>query len=257
MQISPEKLDKAADVINAHSGVSHNYARDNAYNLWFTLALAPDESMEDVIDEMGRCAGAISTLVLPMLRSFKIGVYFDMEEEKAGSLNAKGNGFASVTLLSDEEKAAVRELQEDIPLVQRPFDEIAGRLDISGEDLLNLIKSFQQRGVMRRFGALLSHRRAGFTANAMGCWQVGEDSIEEIGTVFASFPEVTHCYQRPTYPDWPYSLFTMIHGKNREETQQIAQTMAERCGNPEHMLLYSSKQYKKTRPKYFIEELVS
>src|SRR5438067_859485 len=105
-----------------------------------------------------------------------------------------------------------RELQQDLLLEPRPFLPAAERLGLSEEDLLAHARHMQDDGVMRRFAAVLYHRKAGFKANAMGVWRVPDDRIEEIGFEMGSFAAVSHCYQRPIYPDWPYNVFTMVHG---------------------------------------------
>ncbi|NLC06738.1 MAG: Lrp/AsnC family transcriptional regulator [Syntrophomonadaceae bacterium] len=152
---------------------------------------------------------------------------------------------------TDQDIAIVRVLQGDIPLVARPFLEIANQLGISEADLLQKISEMHNQGVIRRFGAILRHRQAGITANAMVVWRVPAEDIERVGTIMAQSPAVTHCYERPTGPDWPYNLYTMIHGRSTEECEEVVQKLAQLTNIKECQLLYGIKEYKKTSMQYF------
>lgn len=157
-------------------------------------------------------------------------------------------------MFSELDKQIVRELQKDIPLTPQPFKEIAERIGISEEELLEKVQQMADQGIIRRFGVALKHREVGFLANAMVVWQVPDEKTLEIGKIMASFPQVSHCYQRPKYPDWPYNMFTMVHGQSREECEATAARIAEKTGIPEFGLLYSTDELKKSSMKYFMEE---
>jgi DNA-binding Lrp family transcriptional regulator len=154
-------------------------------------------------------------------------------------------------LLSPLEKRIIHSLQEDLPVVSRPFALVAARHGISEAELIGKIREFVSTGMIRRFGATLRHQHSGFEANAMVVWQVEEERIEEVGGILASFREVTHCYQRRTAPDWPYRLFTMIHGRSRDECRRLARRMAETTGVESYRLLFTTEELKKTTPAYF------
>ncbi len=150
-----------------------------------------------------------------------------------------------------ELKKIVKVLQEDLPLTPRPFQEIAAHCGMSEDELLAKIGELQEEGVIRRFGARLRHQRLGITANGMGVWQVPEGDAQRVGEIMAEFPEVSHCYQRPTFPDWPYNLFTMIHARTRQECEAVAQRIAEATGLKECKLLFSSREFKKSTMVYY------
>ena len=122
------------------------------------------------------------------------------------------------------------------------------------EELFNRLESVQERRALRRVAAILFHRRAGFSANGMGVWKVPEERILELGPRMASFRGISHCYQRPTYRDWPYSVFTMAHGRSKEECDAILDSIAEDTGIDERRTLYSSTEFKKIRLRYFTDE---
>jgi DNA-binding Lrp family transcriptional regulator len=158
-------------------------------------------------------------------------------------------------VLSEREKEIIRVLQEGVPIVSRPYHVLAGQLGMSEEELLAAIEDFLRRGIIRRFGAAVRHQDLGYVANAMIVWQVPEERIEEVGGIMAGFQEVTHCYQRPSFPpEWPYNLFTMVHGRKREDCQQIASRLSQAAGIDDYRLIFSTDELKKSGMKYFLED---
>lgn len=153
--------------------------------------------------------------------------------------------------LTELEKKIIASLQGTIPITRRPYLEISEKLGIGEELYLTTLKSLCDRGIIRRFGATIRHQKSGFSANAMGAWQVDEDRIDEVGKKMASFREVTHCYRRNPAVGWPYNLYTMIHGADEEECKNIARKMAEKAQVETYTLLFSRKELKKTSMKYF------
>lgn len=157
-------------------------------------------------------------------------------------------------MLSCLDKSIIRRVQEDLPLVPEPYKEIARELGITEDELMNKIKEFCSSGIIRRFGTIVNHRNIGFTSNAMVVWIVPEDLIEVACKIMISFPQVSHCYQRPTFPKWPYNVFTMIHGQSNQECERIAKEIASAINIENYNLLYSTKELKKVSMKYFIEK---
>ncbi len=257
MRVPAERVDEAAGVLNEHPGVSHHYKRNHAFNLWFTLAVPPATSLERTVEVLHRLAGAESTRILETLRLFKIGVKLDMtgsEDITAQSDDGYGDRHrpaAGPSGIGPREIAFIRELQKDLPVQPEPFRAWASELGVPVEALLEQAARLQAQGYMRRLAAVLHHREAGFRANAMGVWKVPPDRVNELGPRFAGFNAVSHCYQRPVYPDWPYNIFTMIHGRNAAECQSVIEAIAAATGITDHAVLYSTKEYKKTRVPYF------
>lgn len=259
MSIPAPRLDEAAAVINQHPGVSHNYARNHSYNLWFTLTLPQGEEPSAVVNQLSEKVASAATLSLPALKVFKIGVYFDMLNstqqitplDSSGRQKTKAISNLVIEPLSPLEIKAIRELQRSLPLQEHPFEPMAQHLKMTENELLNLSHDLLDRGVMRRYAAVLNHRRLGFTANAMVCWTVPASQIEELGYALANITAVSHCYERPTYPDWPYNLFTMIHARSHEECRNIIDRISVETGIKDYAILYSLKEYKKERVLYF------
>ena len=260
----PDQLNEGALFINRHPGVSHNYAREGSYyNLWFTLAVPGDGDLEQTIKWMAKETNAVSHRIMPTIRFFKIGVNFDMVKQKSDAHNYNpDSGKAGSTTpawnqaveLSEYDKSVIRELQEDLPLESQPFDAIAERLGTSTSKLFQLAAEFQERKLMRRYSAVLHHRRSGFRSNAMIVWKVPPERSEEVGMIMAANAAVTHCYERPTFPDWPYTHFTMVHATTEEGCEVVAQEISQSTGITENQLLYSTREYKKTRVRYFVED---
>jgi DNA-binding Lrp family transcriptional regulator len=261
-KIRPEHLDDAAEVINQHPGVSHNYKRNHAYNLWFTIAVPPNSriGLERTVEILGQLAEVDVIRLMPTLKLYKIGVQLDMTGQDASNAKAKptyteADRVVAVKEVTERDILMIRELQKDLPIVTRPFDEWAANIGISTEELLAGAEQFLERKQMRRFSAVLHHRKAGFRFNGMGVWAVPHEKADEIGPIMASFKAVSHCYLRPTYPDWPYSVFTMVHGRSKEECEEILQAIEDETGIKERDTLYSTKEYKKTRVEYFTPEM--
>ena len=263
MAFDPETLHQAAQEINKHPGVSHNYAREGSYyNLWFTLAVPPEHDLEATARYMGRKTGALESRIMPTIRFFKIGVNFDMVKRQGSSYNFSPEGFNqgeadswnTPQAVTEWEKQAIREMQEDLPLISRPFDPIADRLGLSAPELFALAEDFQRRRIMRRYSAVLHHRRSGFRSNAMIVWKVPEERSEEVGMIMAGHQAVTHCYQRPTFPDWPYTHFTMVHATTPEGCEEYSREISDATGITDRLALYSTREYKKTRVRYFVPD---
>jgi DNA-binding Lrp family transcriptional regulator len=154
-------------------------------------------------------------------------------------------------MLTEIEKKVIRGLQRDLPVSPRPFLEIAQELGLEEEVLTAIIQKLIDHGYIRRFGATIRHRISGFQANAMVAWAVPEAEVVRVGTKMAAVREVTHCYERQVSGDWPYNIFTMIHGKTQEECEAIAREMAAATGIQEYALLFSDAELKKTTMRYF------
>ena len=260
MRVDADRIADAAAVINSHPGVSHNYRRNHEFNLWFTIAVPHDGSVEWCVQRLGELAGAESTRLLPTLRLYKIGVSLDMTGQRpldargAPEYSAERREAASKLALSPLDVELVRALQVDLALTPQPFAVAAERVGLSQEQLFAEAARLRSQGHLRRFAAILRHRQAGFTANGMAVWAVPADQAPEVGPVMASFRNVSHCYLRPTYEDWPYSIFTMIHGLHKQDCEGTADAIEKETGIHERAMLYSSTEFKKVRLTYFTDE---
>ena len=153
--------------------------------------------------------------------------------------------------LTETEKKLIRIIQDDMPVAEQPYKAIAEQLGTTEAEVIAKIKEFREKGYIRRFGAKLRHREAGIMANGMVIGIDSKEDVQRVGKIMASFKEVTHCYERPTFSDWPYNVYTMIHGKTREDCEAVAKRISEAAGIKDYKMLYSTKEFKKTSMKYF------
>jgi DNA-binding Lrp family transcriptional regulator len=258
-KVDPDNPHRAAAVINEHPGVSHNYLRNHDFNLWFTIATEPDSELglQGTLDVLAREAGAESVRQLPTLKLFKIRMDLEMEGDTqalTSAVEAKEPIELDRQPYDELDISVIRALQGDMPVVSEPYAPAAAALGMSQQALLDHLSAMQERGLLRRVAAILYHRRAGFSANGMGVWKVPDEQIPEIGRRMATVRGISHCYQRPTYADWPYSVFTMAHGRSKEECDAVLTAIAEQTGISERATLYSSTEFKKIRLLYFTDD---
>lgn len=260
MRIPPDRLDASAAVVGAHPGVTHNYRREHAFNLWFTINVPPGSDLSAHIDRLHELAGSEATLPLPTVRRFKIGVSLDItgsrdmshKSESGAGRHHKRTG--PIEPPSEAEIALIRAVQGNLPLRRDMFHDAAVALGVSDADVVAGLERLRERGALRRVAGILRHREAGFRANGMVVWNVPPERIDEVGRTMASFSAISHCYERPRFDEWPYNMFTMIHARTAEECDAFVAELEAATGVAEHATLYSTIEYKKIRPTYFAPE---
>jgi DNA-binding Lrp family transcriptional regulator len=253
--VKPDKLDYVAGKVNEHPGVSHNYERNHEYNMWFTLAVPPGSDLKQDLDRMASLEGVLKHRVLPTLKLYKIGVRLDMvnrDPDKLEPTDKVKHLNQDKIQLNERDREFIRELQKDLAVVPEPFKELANSLGVTTTELFAKAIEYENNGIMRRFAAILRHREAGFVANGMVVWQVPENRVDEVGFRLAAFPQVSHCYRRPIYPDWKFNLFSMVHARTLQAAEKIAVEMSETVGIKDYQILFSSREFKKERVKYFV-----
>jgi DNA-binding Lrp family transcriptional regulator len=257
-KVDPENPWRPAKIINSHPGVSHNYLRNHEFNMWFTIAVERDSKLglDGTLDVLASLTGAESIRQLPTLKLFKIRMDLEMEAG-TDALATPGAQSAPAPLeaidYDERDVAVIRATQGDLPVLGEPYVAAAATLGMSVTELLEHMTGMRERGLLRRVAAILYHRRAGFSANGMGVWQVPAEQIEVLGPRMASFRGISHCYQRPTYADWPYSVFTMAHGRSKEECDAVLDAIALDTRIDDRATLYSSTEFKKIRLLYFTD----
>jgi siroheme decarboxylase len=244
-KVDPERIDDSAAAINAHPGVTQNYRRNNDFNLWFTIAVSPTShlGLEKTIEILGDEAGCDTVRALPTLKQFK------------GSNDAdESHGDADFAPLTPAEIESVRLLQRDLPLQPRPFEAMARTNGVAADELLSSAKSLLKRGYIRRYSAVVPARKTGFGASAMGVWVVPASNVDAVGAKMSQNKAVSHCYLRPVYGDWPYNLYTIVHGRSVDECESIINDIAIDTGVGEKQALYPTREYKKARINLFSTE---
>ncbi|HEX3618703.1 MAG TPA: AsnC family transcriptional regulator [Solirubrobacteraceae bacterium] len=259
-KVDPDNPWRAANIINEHPGVSHNYLRNHEFNIWFTIATEPDSplGLEQTLLRLGELAGAESIRQLPTLKLFKIRMDLEMEKGSETLADKVTEAVAPAETerqpYDDFDRAVIRATQGDLPVIPEPYAPAAAELRIPQEQLLEHMRGMVDRRLLRRVAAILFHRRAGYSANGMGVWKVPDERVLELGMEMSQFRGISHCYQRPTYADWPYSVFTMAHGRSKQECDAILDSIAARTGISERATLYSSTEFKKIRLLYFTND---
>ena len=270
--VEKSKIKKATALINSHPGVSHNYLRDNYFNLWFTLIAESEKTLHKTILKLVKLIGVEKYMVLPTLKEFKINVIFDLFNnnslvvkesdsettcndtvsfKNAHYLYSGANNHIQKLKLSDLDKHIIVALQKSLPILKNPFDKIASQVGVSTSKLFDKIKFYKDNKLMRRYCAILYHKRIGMKANAMTVWQIDDKDIDYIGEKLASYKNITHCYQRPRFLNWNYSIYTMIHSKNEEDAKKLINELANNLGINKYLILFSTKELKKKRVKLF------
>jgi len=253
----PEKgFDAAVEVINGYPGVSHNYLRPGNFNMWFTIAVPPGKELEDVVGQLSGRSGGWPTLILPALKKYKLAVVLDVLED--GDWESTEDK-AELPLTESNTKfqptpaniRTVKCIQEDLPLVRKPFSVWGDLVGMREDELLRTITEWTGQGTIRRFAAILNHRQVGFSSNGMVVWNCPEDRIDRMGSILASHVEVSHCYYRPAYPQWPYNLYAMVHSRSVEECEVTAAKLADAIELTKFQIMVSTKEFKKIRLKLF------
>ena len=246
--VPEEKVDQAANVINAHPGVTQNYRRNHTLNLWFTVAVGSSSKLglDRTIEILGEQAECDSVRPLPTLKLYKTSGAEGSESHPEGDADA--------TPLTPQEIECVRLLQRDLPLHPRPFETLGRTSSLGADEILNAARTLLSRGQMRRFGAFVQPRKSGFVATAMGVWAVPADRADDLGRKMSENRAVSHCYLRPTYDDWPYNLYTTVHGRSVDECDSIINDLAIDTGVEEKRALYPTREFKKVRLQFFSPE---
>lgn len=254
MKIPERKLYEAEKIIAGHPEVSHGYEREHDFNVWITLAVPPEVDIEAETRRLASSAGALAVITLPVVKMFKLRVYFNM----GGDSGSEEDTVAGTSLLPEKaelsqiDKLTINELQQDLPLIQTPFAAMASRLNMDTDSFLSECQSLLERGIIRRFGASINHLSAGYGANAMTCWVVTPDRVDMAGKKLASLREVSHCYERKTNALWRYNLFALIHSHTRTRCLEIAHEFTLETGFGDYVTLFSTREFKKTRIRYLV-----
>ena len=251
-RVAPDRVDDAAALITAHPGVTQNYKRNNDLNLWFTVAVSPLSAvgLEKTIEILGDEAGCDAVRPLPTLKLYKTTAADASESPTSND----GESHADYTPFTPNEIECIRLLQRDLPLQPRPFEALVRNTATAADEVIGVAKNLLKRGQMRRYGAMILPRKPGFTATAMGVWQVPKDRADEYGAKLSQHRSVSHCYLRPVYDDWPYNVYTTVHGRSVDECESIINDLAIDTGLEHKQALYPTKEYKKARLSFFSHE---
>lgn len=269
-KLEEDLLPHAAQVVSNHPGVSHNYQRFHALNLWFTLSVPADIRLETHIQALADMTACQQYFVFPALKTFKRRVKFTIAETtdisdvfQQGfplpehknfshrlSKHSECSGLAQST-----QQCVMRMLHEDLALHPEPFRDIARQCSIAEECFFDFVGDLLRSHKMSRFAGILYHRNLGFTTNAMVVWKVPASTLVAFAEEAVTYQAISHCYERSVYPDWPYNLYTMIHSTSQREMQEIVESLATKFTIQEYEVLCSGAEHKKQRVDYFGKDI--
>ncbi len=244
--VDSDRVSELAAVMLTVSEITHNYYREGPFNLWFTVTAADRKVMNAIIRRIDKFPGVSKTIDLPVERTFKISAVFDAEVPGT----REPNGGVAIPV-SPNDRILIRALQKAVPIVECPFLALAEELNLDENIILSKINEWLASGVIRRFGARVSHRRMGFASNALIAWEGPE--VETWGVRFAELPAVSHCYLRMPHPEWPYRLYTMTHARSDVEMEKTVAFMQSIASGSGHVIMKTLYELKKTTMKYFME----
>jgi len=252
-KVPETRLDEVAAIVNEHPTVTHNYLRNHAYNLWFTIAVPSEMGLAATLDRLARLAGVDAFHPLRRTHTFKVGVNFDLvSKQSVTELVALPT--VSAVDAGELERRMFRALQTPLPITAQPFAALAKEFDLDERALLEF-GARHLGSAMRRYVATFRHRKLGVRGNGMVVWNVSAGDLPRLGPILAAAPEVSHCYARNAIPGFDYTLYSMIHGPDEAACRRVAGEIASRIGVDDYLILFSSREYKKCRLRYFLPEL--
>lgn len=256
MQVPPQRLDAVAAYVTRLPEVNHNYEREHALNLWFVAACRDRDALERLLARIAQETGC-RPLALPMEAGYHIDLGFSLSSPERRAASVETARRIRLPPAGSAAEALLHAAQDGIELSARPYRRLGRLAGLREEDVLRRLGQWQRDGVFRRFGVVLRHRRLGFRANAMCVWDVDDAAVDALGARLGAEPGVTLCYRRKrSLPHWPYNLFCMIHGKERDAVLALRAEIAARLGLDAwaHAVLFSTRCFKQRGARLAIEE---
>ena len=251
MKVDSASITSAERYLTAHPGISHGYEREHEFNIWVTLSMPAHVDLQTEVLSISKRCNAESVISLPAIRVFKLRTNFSsIEDSSAEEDIISGPSLPVRARLSRADREIINGLQHDLPLSADPFAPLAHSLGMDVGKMLERSRSLLRRGIIRRYGASINHRNAGYSANAMTCWNAPRDKVDKLGRMLASSRHVSHCYERATNRLWPYNLFAMVHSQDKGASLQTIERMAVETGLADYTVLFSVKEFKKIRIPY-------
>jgi DNA-binding Lrp family transcriptional regulator len=251
MKVEGPRVKRAEKYLSAHPGISHGYERKHEFNVWVTLSVPAGIKLQAEVRDISARSGAQAVISLPATRIFKLRTNFSHVDDTSDVEDfSKDAGLPGRARLSQVDRETINGLQHDLPLSADPFAPLARGIGMDVEKMLRQSRSLLRRGIIRRYGAAINHHLAGYRANAMTCWDAPADKVDELGRLLASSRHVSHCYERATIDPWHYNLFAMVHSRDKTSCLRAIEKMAAGTGLTDYVVLFSVKEFKKTRIQY-------
>lgn len=250
LRVPAGELERVARIVDAEPGVNHNYAREHAFNLWFVATATDDARLQASVDRIERATG-LAALRLPMRRAYRIDLGFNLD----GADDAAPKAARPVAPVSDALRPLAARLEQGLALVERPFAALGAPLGLTEAGVIAALAEWCERGTLRRLGVVLRHHEFGISANAMTVFELPQSEVDAAGERLAAQPGVTLCYRRESAPGWPYTLYCMVHGRERGAVRALIDAAVRNAGlaDRRHEVLFSTRRFKQTGARYFSE----
>lgn len=249
MAVPPARLQAVADLVSAHPGVNHNYQREHRHNLWFVMTGASTAAVAQAMGGLELATG-LPALRLRMVRPYRIDLGFDLRHRTAPQAMRVSRRTAPIAE-ADLPLAAL--VEEGLPLQPCPYDAWAAALGCTPEAVLATLQRWLDAGTLQRFGTVVRHHELGFDANAMTVFNVPDGDVDACGEALAREPGITLAYQRERAAGWPYNLYCMVHGRDRDAVHAVLARALPRAGlqHVPRQTLFSLQRYKQTGARRF------
>lgn len=244
-----DDFEHVSKIVNGFTEVAHNYRRSHRLNMWFVVASDKVENIHKTLKSIEQASG-LEVYNFPKIKEFYIGLWLDIDSD--GKISTKSirtqNNNKSYTVDATD-KDIVKDSQAGLALVENPYQDLAKKLGLTTDDVLSRFSNMLECGIIRRIGLVPNHYKLGLRGNGMSVWSVSDELVEELGEQIGSLDFVSHAYKRPRHlPLWPYNMFAMVHGQNKDEVktkvEEIAKILGSKC--KQHDILFSSEILKKT-----------
>jgi DNA-binding Lrp family transcriptional regulator len=249
MSVPEHLFEQVAQQVNDLPEIAHNYQRDHELNMWFVIATETPEGIQKTIRNIEQNTG-LKVYDFPKLQEFYLGLWLQLDEDGRVSTRSFDSPIQQTTTRLDElDRKIIKASQQGLALVSKPYADIAAQAGCDAETVIERLTSMLEQGVVRRIGAIPNHYRLGLRGNGMSVWDVPDDRLQDLGQQIGQLDFVSHCYERPRHlPQWPYNLFAMVHGHDRDEVNRKVEQIALITGNQtrQHDVLFSSAILKKT-----------
>ena len=249
LSVPDERFDEVAELVNQMPEVAHNYQREHLLNMWFVVATETPQSLQLALDRIEQAAN-LPVYNFPKLQTFYLGLWLQIDDSDRVSTQPIPGPLKQGGMIIDElDRSIVQTTQAGLPLQIAPYTVVAAECGCDTQTVLRRIQRMLERGVIRRIGAIPNHYQLGLKGNGMSVWDVDDAKLQELGARVGRLDCVSHCYERPRHPPlWPYNLFAMIHGHDRDEVNAKLKQVAELLGDDsrQHDVLFSTRILKKT-----------
>lgn len=259
MAVPASEIENIAAIINGFEAVNHNYEREHHFNLWFVVTAGDSAQLRSELENIEKATGYV-LISLPLVVGHHIDLGFKMNLDH--STKASSNHQNKIPQQAPEslvrentilDEQLIETIQLGLPLVERPYQVVGEKIGRSEAAVIKHIYSMQASGTIKRFGVVVRHHELGYRANAMLVWDVAEERVDALGERLSKLECVTLCYQRQRHlPEWPYNLFCMIHGRDRDEVECCIDDINERfeLQSLPHQVLFSTRRFKQRGARY-------